>query len=177
MEQRDPAVCSFSFNQEGKDEMTKASINLQDLRRRIYVKAKAETTWRFWGLYVHVCKMETLSEAFRKHTRSQGPSLCRQRGDEACGDAWPGIPGQIGTDHLRRHGDGVDAKSEYGQSKRQSSPLLRHALGWRVGRSPAADVGAPRLNQACSNRCTFARSAWIAATDCTCYKIGYCARP
>ena len=28
-------------NQEGKDEMTKASVNLQDLRRRIYVKAKA----------------------------------------------------------------------------------------------------------------------------------------
>jgi len=44
--------------------MTKASINLQDLRRRIYIKAKAETTWRFWGLYVHVCKMETLSEAY-----------------------------------------------------------------------------------------------------------------
>jgi RNA-directed DNA polymerase len=35
---------------EGKDEMTKASINLQDLRRRIYVKAKAETSWRLWGL-------------------------------------------------------------------------------------------------------------------------------
>ena len=50
MEQRDPAVCSFSFNQEGKDEMTKASIDLQDLRRRLYVKAKAETSWRFWGL-------------------------------------------------------------------------------------------------------------------------------
>src|SRR3981081_2395637 len=63
VEERDPAVWSFSFNQEGRDEMTKASINLQDLRRRIYVKAKAETTWRFWGLYVHVCKMETLSEA------------------------------------------------------------------------------------------------------------------
>ena len=40
--------------------MTKASNDLQDLRRRIYVEAKAETTWRFWGLYVHVCKMETL---------------------------------------------------------------------------------------------------------------------
>ena len=44
--------------------MTKSSTGLQDLRRRIYVKAKAEPTWRFWGLYVHVCKMETLQEAF-----------------------------------------------------------------------------------------------------------------
>jgi hypothetical protein len=30
--------------------MTKASIDLQDLRRRIYVKAKAEPSWRFWGV-------------------------------------------------------------------------------------------------------------------------------
>ena len=49
---------------EGKDEMTKASIDLQDLRRRLYVKAKAEPSWRFWGLYVHVCKMETLRAAY-----------------------------------------------------------------------------------------------------------------
>jgi RNA-directed DNA polymerase len=49
---------------EGKDEMTKASSSLQDLRRGIYVKAKAETSWRFWGLYVHVCKMETLHQAY-----------------------------------------------------------------------------------------------------------------
>jgi RNA-directed DNA polymerase len=48
----------------GKDEMTKASSSLQDLRRGIYVKAKAEPSWRFWGLYVHVCKMETLREAY-----------------------------------------------------------------------------------------------------------------
>src|SRR5271166_3685159 len=33
---------------EGKDEMTKASIDLQDLRRRIYVKVKAELLRRFW---------------------------------------------------------------------------------------------------------------------------------
>jgi len=45
--------------------MTKAPISLQDLRRRIYVKAKAEPTWRFWGLYVHICKMETLREAYQ----------------------------------------------------------------------------------------------------------------
>ena len=72
MEQRDPAVCSFSFNQEGKDEMTKASISLQDLRRRIYVKAKADTSWRFWGLYVHVCKMETLREAYALAKKNDG---------------------------------------------------------------------------------------------------------
>ena len=32
----------------GKGEMTKAPISLQDLRRSLYVKAKAEPTWRFW---------------------------------------------------------------------------------------------------------------------------------
>jgi hypothetical protein len=31
MERRGPAVCSFSDNKEGKDEMIKASIDLQDL--------------------------------------------------------------------------------------------------------------------------------------------------
>ena len=46
MERGDPAVCNVSFNREGKDEMIKASIDLQDLRRRLYVKAKAETSWR-----------------------------------------------------------------------------------------------------------------------------------
>jgi RNA-directed DNA polymerase len=44
--------------------MIKASNDLQDLRRRLFVKAKSETSWRFWGLYVHVCKMETLRKAF-----------------------------------------------------------------------------------------------------------------
>jgi RNA-directed DNA polymerase len=29
----------------------------------MYAKAKADKTWRFWGLFVHVCKMETLREA------------------------------------------------------------------------------------------------------------------
>ena len=72
VEQRGPAVCSFSGRQEGKDEMTKASVNLQDLRRRIYVKAKAETTWRFWGMYVHVCKMETLREAYALAQNNDG---------------------------------------------------------------------------------------------------------
>src|ERR1700689_3380147 len=45
--------------------MTKTPISLQDLRRSLYVKAKAEPAWRFWGLYVHVCKRETLREAYQ----------------------------------------------------------------------------------------------------------------
>jgi group II intron reverse transcriptase/maturase len=45
--------------------MTKTPISLQELRRRIYRKAKSETTHRFWGLFVHVTKMETLEEAYR----------------------------------------------------------------------------------------------------------------
>ena len=45
--------------------MIKASINLQDLRRKIYLKAKSDKIWRFWGLYVHICKMETLQVAYK----------------------------------------------------------------------------------------------------------------
>ena len=52
--------------------MTKAPISLQDLRRSLYVKAKAESTWRFWGLYVHVCKMETLCEAYQMAKSNDG---------------------------------------------------------------------------------------------------------
>ena len=52
--------------------MIKAPIGLQDLRRSLYVKAKAESTWRFWGLYVHVCKVETLSEAYKMAKKNNG---------------------------------------------------------------------------------------------------------
>jgi RNA-directed DNA polymerase len=52
--------------------MTKAPIGLQDLRKRIYIKAKAEPEWRFWGLYVHVCKLETLQEAYAIARKNNG---------------------------------------------------------------------------------------------------------
>jgi RNA-directed DNA polymerase len=52
--------------------MIKTPINLQDLRRKIYTKAKAEPAWRFWGLYVHVCKMETLYEAYLLAKKNNG---------------------------------------------------------------------------------------------------------
>src|ERR1017187_9278152 len=72
VEQGGPAVCNVSDKMEGKDEMIKASISLQDLRRRLYVKAKADKSWRFWGLYVHVCKMETLREAYALAKKNDG---------------------------------------------------------------------------------------------------------
>src|ERR1700731_4488802 len=72
MERRDLAVCSDSDNMEGRGEMIKAPIHLQDLRRSLYVKAKAEPAWRFWGLYIHVCKMETLHEAYRMAKSNNG---------------------------------------------------------------------------------------------------------
>src|SRR2546425_10714938 len=59
-----PTVTYFSTNTGGRGAMTTASVSLQDLRRRIYVKAKAEKTWRFGGLYVHVAKLETLRAAY-----------------------------------------------------------------------------------------------------------------
>ena len=52
--------------------MIKPSVNLQELRRRIYRKAKAEKTRRFWGLYVHVCKMETLRAAYQAAKANDG---------------------------------------------------------------------------------------------------------
>ena len=52
--------------------MTKAPGGLQELRRRIYRKAKSDKTHRFWGLFVHIAKMETLDEAYRIAKRNGG---------------------------------------------------------------------------------------------------------
>jgi len=77
---------------------------LQDLRRRIYVKAKAEPSWRFWGLYVHVCKIETLRDAYELAKKNDGApgsdgvtfaaieaqgaeTLLKQLRDESCAKA------------------------------------------------------------------------------------------
>lgn len=72
MERSGPAVVSNSDKKEGNRRMTNAPIGLQDLRKRIYIKAKAEPEWRFWGLYVHVCKLETLQEAYSMAKKNNG---------------------------------------------------------------------------------------------------------
>ena len=102
--------------------MTKASIDLQDLRRRIYVKAKAETSWRFWGLYVHVCKLETLREAYALAQENDGApgsdgvtfeaieaqgaeTLLKQLRDELIGRTYTPLPARR-QERYRRTGAG-----------------------------------------------------------------------
>lgn len=63
--------------------MTKASISLQELRRKIYNKAKTEKHWRFWGLYCHICKKEVLRESYRMTKANDGaPGIDRKSFDD-----------------------------------------------------------------------------------------------
>jgi RNA-directed DNA polymerase len=52
--------------------MTTTPISLQDLRRRIDAKAKAEPSWRFWGRYVPIGKPATLPEAYQLAKANNG---------------------------------------------------------------------------------------------------------
>jgi RNA-directed DNA polymerase len=52
--------------------MTQTPMHLQDLRRRIDAKAQAEPSWRFWGLYVHICKPAILHAASQLATANNG---------------------------------------------------------------------------------------------------------
>lgn len=63
--------------------MIKAPIKLQELRRRIYLKAKSNKAHKFWGIFVHVAKVETLEEAYRIAKRNGGaPGIDGQTFDD-----------------------------------------------------------------------------------------------
>src|ERR1700704_5533070 len=139
-ERRGPAICKVSDRREGKDEMIKASDDLQDLRRRIYVKAKAEPSWRFW-VYTYVC-----SGAIRASAGNDGVGRAESR---------PSRIGLISLD-MKQMGErsagnphaafdvagaGNVARSRYlGRSRRASPRPYRRGGGWRrgVGRDPRA---------------------------------------
>ena len=67
-----PYGLAFLCRMGGRGERTKTPISLQDLQRRLSLKAKAEPSWRFWGLYVHVGNMATLREAYRMAKANNG---------------------------------------------------------------------------------------------------------
>jgi len=52
--------------------MTKPTITLQALRTRIGQRAKSAPEHRFWGLHVHVVKLETLEAAYLEARRNGG---------------------------------------------------------------------------------------------------------
>ena len=53
---------------------TKTSVGVQELRKRIGEKAKADPHHRFWGLYTHVWKLDVLEEAYRLAKENNGAS-------------------------------------------------------------------------------------------------------
>lgn len=52
--------------------MTTTSIGVQELRKRIGEKAKADPHHRFWGLHTHVWKLDVLEEAYRLTKKNNG---------------------------------------------------------------------------------------------------------
>jgi len=77
--------------EERQGRMIKASVSLQELRRKIYSKAKTEKHWKFWGLwglYCHICKKEVTngvrmgSSLESSHFQKMSSSL----------KSWPGFP-------------------------------------------------------------------------------------
>lgn len=52
--------------------MIKPTIELQELRARIGQRAKTAPGHRFWGLYVHLVKLETLAAAYQEAKRNGG---------------------------------------------------------------------------------------------------------
>jgi RNA-directed DNA polymerase len=52
--------------------MTKPTISLQELRAKIGHRAKSAPAHRFWGLYVHLVKLDTLEAAYLEAKRNGG---------------------------------------------------------------------------------------------------------
>ncbi len=83
--------------------MRKTSIGLQELRRKIYSKAKTEKHWKFWGLYCHICKKEVLEEAYRIAKANGGaPGIDGKRFEDIEAEGVEGFLEEIGQELLSR---------------------------------------------------------------------------
>ena len=52
--------------------MTTTSVGMQELRKRIWEKAKADPHHRFWGLYTHVWKLDVLEASYQLAKKNNG---------------------------------------------------------------------------------------------------------
>src|SRR5271170_4348262 len=71
VEQRGPAG-SIRSKKRGRSGMTKPTISLQELRAKIGHRAKSAPAHRFWGLHVHLVKLDTLEAAYLDAKRNRG---------------------------------------------------------------------------------------------------------
>jgi RNA-directed DNA polymerase len=71
VERRGPAG-GIRSKERGRSGMIKPTISLQELRAKIGRRAKSDPTHRFWGLYVHLTKRETLEAAYLEAKRNGG---------------------------------------------------------------------------------------------------------
>ena len=102
--------------------MTKASIDLQDLRRRIYVKAKAETSWKFWGL----CEPGTERASAGRGGKMAVPNSEAVQWLPSGSTSAESRSGRIGPIIL-------EAKQTGERSARKSACCVRRGGGWKRG--------------------------------------------
>ena len=111
--------------------MTKAPSDLQDLRRRIYRKAKSDKTHRFWGIFVHVAKVSTLEEAYRIAKGNKGaPGIDGQGFDDIEAAGVPEFLAAIREELLTgryepRPNRKVDIPKEKGKVRTLQIPCIR----------------------------------------------------
>ena len=118
--------------------MTKAPSNLQEVRRRIYRKAKSDQTHRFWGLFVHITNMETLEEAYRVAKRNGGaPGIDGQRFEDIEGSGLLGFLETIRDDlatgrYKPQPNRRVDIPKGNGKVRTLQIPCIRDRVVQRV---------------------------------------------
>ena len=136
---KDPDQEAICCTKKGRGEMIKAPSSLQDLRRQIYHKAKSEQTHRFWGLFVHVAKLDTLTEAYQQAKRNGGvPGLDGQTfADIEAGGREQFLAGHSGRAVSRNLSPATQSgggDTEGRRAKSVSSRFRASAIAWCKGR-------------------------------------------
>ena len=115
--------------------MIKTSINLQELRRKIYRKAKTENHWRFWGLYCHISKKEVLEESYRLAKANDGaPGIDGKRFEDIEAEGLEGFLEEIRQELLNRTyrpmpNRRVEIHKENGKTRMLGIPTIKDRVG------------------------------------------------